>query len=456
MDFIKEALRQNAHWETGRVELFRVANFVERRVFTNLQASAKKKFVTVLRGLRRTGKSVLARELMKKTVESEKPQSAAWFEFDRAMNASADDLDALINFFESKNAKLVVLDEVPFVPSWQDVVKRFYDRTETKFVVTGSSALELDKRTAESLAGRIETILVKPFTLEERVKLKGTGAGRLAKYCGTAGDDAVFSEALAAECEEYLRCGGLPEISVEKNGAERNRYVNDSLLNPLFYKDLPAVFERANPDLLRKTIEILAGTVSSTFQLQSIAQVLGCTHPTAGTQVELLERALLVKRIYNYTPSLAKQKRTAKKIVFTDNGVLAAVKPDASIGALAENAVLNALEADYFWRDAEGREVDCLLPKEKIAVEVKYQEHVTSQDERNLRFLLERRKGWRGVVVTKNDDAREAKKAKTAKAKKTKNRGGAEYAEYAEYDGEASVSLVPLWKILVHGRNALR
>lgn len=424
MDFITEALRQNAHWETGRVELFRVPHrLVERPVFAEVRKAFRRKFVTVLRGLRRVGKSVLARQLMKKiSVERGSARSVAWFEFDRAMNASPESLDSLLVFFESRNIKTVILDEIAFVPMWQDVIKRLYDRTETKFVVTGSSALELDKRTSESLAGRFETIHVKPFTLQERLVLKG---GPLSKYRGTALEKARFGEALALECSEYLRCGGLPEISAEKNAGERSSYVNESLLNPLFYKDLPGVFPKATPDLLRKTLEILAGTVPSTYQLQSLAQILGCSHPTVGSQVELLERALLVKTVCNHTPSLSKQRRTAKKIVFADNGILSVLRPDAGDGVLAENAVLNALEAKAFWRDAEGHEVDCVLPEKKIAVEVKYQEHVTTQDEKNLRYFLERRKGWRGFMITKNDEEK------------------------------TDLPRLPLWKLLLHPKALL-
>ena len=38
-------------------------------------------------------------------------------------------------------------------------------RTDLKFIVTGSSAFEMDKRSAESLAGRLELVFVKPFSL---------------------------------------------------------------------------------------------------------------------------------------------------------------------------------------------------------------------------------------------------------------------------------------------------
>ncbi|MDP3741778.1 MAG: AAA family ATPase, partial [Candidatus Micrarchaeota archaeon] len=155
MDFINETISQNGHWEGGKITIPRTDALVERTAFLQLEKAAGSKFIAVIRGLRRTGKSVLARQLMQKTINQElKPTEVGWFEFDRSMGATYDDLDKLVKFFESRGVKLVVLDEVAFVKGWQDVLKRHYDNSETKFIVTGSSALELDKRSSESLAGR--------------------------------------------------------------------------------------------------------------------------------------------------------------------------------------------------------------------------------------------------------------------------------------------------------------
>jgi len=423
MDFVKEAIRQNPHWETGEFPLPRMTcPFVKRGIWNALLASSKKKFITVLKGLRRTGKSVLARQLVREALgKGAAPKDFGWFEFDRAMNATPDDLDALLQFFENRGARTVILDEIPFVPKWQDILKRHYDRTDVKFVVTGSSALELDRRTSESLAGRFEALRVEPFSLPERLEQMG----RL--YKGTALEDARRSDELVVECDEYVRTGGLPEIACERAEAARAKYVNESLLDPLLYKDLPVLFSNANPDMLRKTLELLAATAGSVYQLQTIAQVLGCTHPTAGTQVELLERAMLVRTLFNKTSSLVKQRRTAKRIVFADNGILRALRPEAPVGCLAENAAANVLGPSLFWRDSEGHEVDIVIPEEKIAIEVKYQEHITAADEKNLRYFLGKNSGWRGLLVTKREE-----------------------------DRGAELPRLPLWKLLARERDILK
>lgn len=397
MDFIKEAVKQNGHWETGRIDFPRLEGpVVGREILPGLESSAKGKFITVLRGLRRTGKSVLARELMRNAISrGRKPNSIAWFEFDRAMKASPDDLDSLLSFFQGRQAQTVVLDEIPFVVGWQDVLKRFYDRTEMKFVVTGSSALEMDERSAESLAGRFDLVLVEPFSFREYLERRGRHPP------STPLEFAKLGEGMALECDGYMRTGGLPEAIPMESAEERREYVSSSLLDPLFYKDLPAVFPGANPDMLRKTLELLSATVGSTFQFQALSQILGCSHPIAALQLGTLERSLLVRVAYNRTASVMKQRRTAKKVIFSDNGVLVALRPEIPAGALAENAVANSAGGLGFWRDAEGREVDFIFPAERLAIEVKYQEHITTADERHLHYFLERNKGWKGLMITK-------------------------------------------------------
>ncbi|MDO8554593.1 MAG: ATP-binding protein [Candidatus Micrarchaeota archaeon] len=414
MDFIKEAISQNIHWETGKIEFPRVTNaIIERDIFPTLENAVKTKFMIVLRGLRRVGKSVITRQLMQKLIQKGmSPNEIGWFEFDRSMRTGSDELNSLISFFKSKGSKVIIFDEIMFVKDWQDVLKRHYDLSDIKFIVTGSSALELDRRSSESLAGRLRLIKINPFSFREYLNLKGMTIPLSDREMITNEQKMIII------CEEYIKNGGLPEAELLEN-KDREKYIRNSLLDPLFFKDIPAIFPRANHDMLMKTLELAAATSGSVFQYQSMAQILGCSHPVVSEQLEILKRSLSVWQIYNYTKSVMKQKRTAKKIIFTDNGILKSLNPDITLGALAENSVGQWIDAAHFWRDAEGREVDFLIPQQKIAMEVKYQEHIVSSDEKNLRYFLERNKGWKGILITKKHD----------------------------YDGD--ILHVPLWKFLL-------
>ncbi|MDP3741968.1 MAG: DUF4143 domain-containing protein, partial [Candidatus Micrarchaeota archaeon] len=243
-----------------------------------------------------------------------------------------------------------------------------------------------------------KTIKVEPFSFPEYLLIKGKPAPETElQRVKNAGE-------MEVQCGEYIRTGGLPE-AITMNQSDRSSYIKESLLEPLFYKDINVVFPSANPDLLLKILELLCATVGSTFQFQTMAQVLGCSHPTVASQLEILNKALLVSQLFNYSGSIVKQRRTAKKILIADNGILTTLNPEVNVGRLAENLVGQSINATHFWRDGEGKEIDFIIPKQKMAIEVKYQEHITSEDEKNLNYFLERRKGWGGILITKNQES---------------------------------------------------
>ncbi len=398
MDFIKEAIIQNPHWETGKIGFPRAGpHLVQRDAFPLLERYGKSKFITLVRGLRRCGKSVLVRQHLQKMLEGGvPPKSIAWFEFDRQMNAAPDDLDSLIRYFLSLDARTIVLDEIQFVAQWQDVLKRHYDRSDVKFILSGSSALELDKRSAESMAGRFELVGLKPFNFKEYLDLRSIRPAN-------AHEMEKNAPLLEQACDEYLAGTGFPE-AILMDEPDRKEYIRNTVIDPIFYKDIPAVFPSAKPDFLLRVLELLSPTIGREYAYQSIANVVQCSYPVIAENVTVLERSLLVKTAYNYTGSLTKQKRTAKKIIFADNGIAAAFDPALPIGLLAENAAAIHTGSGHFFRDTAGHEVDIVLPEKKLAIEVKYQMHVQPDDEKGLRHFLGLYPEFRGIMLTKNEE----------------------------------------------------
>ena len=87
-------------------------------------------------------------------------------------------------------------------------------------------------------------------------------------------------------------------------------------------------------------LELLCATAGSAFQYQTLRKswMQHYRKPASGAA------ALLARVVYNRTASVVKQKRTEKKIAIADNGILAALRTDVSMGVLAENAVANTVE----------------------------------------------------------------------------------------------------------------
>ncbi len=352
------------------------AESLERDCSADLRKAVERRQMLVLQGLRRTGKTTLAKKI---AFEHLKRNGAGYFSWD-AVNPPYT-LQRLDELLEMMQEKLVVIDEVQYVPNWQVVLKRHYDRDDgRRFILTGSASLELDKRSHETLAGRIQTFTLKTLSLSEYSKFKGTPA-----------ENAL---------EEYLQKGGFPELVNETDPAFIRLYLQDTVLRQFASRDLPAVFPDKNPEFALRVLKLLSATVGSTFQISSLTNTLNSNRITLGSYYHALERGLIIRTAFNFTPSLAKQERTAKKIYFEDNGILTTLNPEASIGALAENALARHLNSLWFYRNSF--EVDFIDPEKKIAMELKYQNAVNEEDSATLNKFTSKHPEYAALLVTKN------------------------------------------------------
>lgn len=394
MDIVKEILKQNTFWENSNIEIPRLTGkWVIREDEPYILSSFDSKFITILKGMRATGKSSLMRKIIRdKILKGYSASDFGWFEFDRAMFPDTDLLDEVISYFESKNVKYIFLDEIHFVPMWQDVIKRFYDRTNLKFVVSGSSALEIDSRSSESLAGRFNLIIVKPFSFREFLYFKEIQFDTEIKIAENKGR--IFEAS-----QEYILNGGFPESVKSDSIALRDEYIKSAILDPVFYKDLPIITGQ-NPDLLYNILAILSSTVSSQFQLQNISNIINLNIPTVGKSLESLERSMIVNIVYNFTKSLIKKGRISKKIIFNDNGILRILNGNISISNLAENLIGSFYGADSFYRDSHGREIDWLITPIKTAIEVKYSDNISNYEIRHLKFFKSKNPEWKTVLIS--------------------------------------------------------
>src|SRR3989338_5611996 len=65
--------------------------------------------------------------------------------------------------------KILAIDEIQKIPGWSEVLKKLWDRSDRilKVVVTGSSALLVEKGLKETLAGRFELIRAEHWNFAE-------------------------------------------------------------------------------------------------------------------------------------------------------------------------------------------------------------------------------------------------------------------------------------------------
>ena len=138
-----------------------------------------KKIISLI-GVRRSGKSSLLLDIIKKLRQKISRENIIYvnFEDDRLYPLKLEHLDLLLEgYFELFPKKVdekiyLFLDEVQVVDGWERYVRRVYDNLDIAIYITGSSSKLLSSEIATSLRGRSITYEIFPFSFREYLKYK--------------------------------------------------------------------------------------------------------------------------------------------------------------------------------------------------------------------------------------------------------------------------------------------
>src|SRR3989344_1874215 len=219
---------------------------IERDILKEIKLKISIPHVVVLTGLRRSGKSTILRQLIKKEYNDEDFYYIN-FEDERLIDFPANEFnklyEALVSLFGKK--KTFFLDEIQNVTKFETFIRRFYEEG-FKFFITGSSANLLSKELGTKLTGRHVDIVVKPFSFLEFLKLKEFKIEKNTIY-------KIESKIeIKKYFEEYLINGGMPEYLIYNDPEILTRVYEDTVL-----KDIAVRHKVDNIIVLRNLYSIL-------------------------------------------------------------------------------------------------------------------------------------------------------------------------------------------------------
>ena len=280
------------------------------------------------------------------------------------------------------NPEVLVIDEAQRLPEAARIIKGWHDaRVPTKFLLLGSSSLDLIDQAAESLTGRNRKLMLPPLVFSETLRTQtwaNAEPARLREH---------FAPQLRAFLMQRLAFGSYPEIVTSGHP--------DSLLRELssdyLWKDVLQAGLVKTPDLIKRLLLLLAHQAGSEVSVNELATQLGMARPTVERYLDLLEQTFVIFRLRSFSTNPRKEIAKSQKIFFWDTGVRNALlnifstdhlRPD--IGALwknwaiAEVAKLNVLMGSpaelFFWRSRSQSEVDLVIKQGESlrAFEVKW------------------------------------------------------------------------------------
>jgi hypothetical protein len=325
------------------------------RWLAEIRAALKRSRVIALVGPRQAGKTTLARQIVS-------PDSPTYFDLEdpRSRARLAEPLTALTPL-----RGVIVIDEVQRRPDLFPVLRVLVDRRPlpARFLILGSASPELLRQSSETLAGRIETVTMTGFALDE------LGAGALRRL---------------------WRRGGFPPAYLARS--EQASYVwRQQLVHTYLERDLPQLGIMIPATTMLRFWTMLAHYHGGVWNAAEAARSLGVSEPTARHYLDVLSGLFMVRQLQPWHENLNKRQVKAPKVYLRDSGLLHTLlglvtdreisshpKVGASWEGYAIEETIKAVrpEAAYFWATHTGAELDLLLMKKgrRYGVEVKFQD----------------------------------------------------------------------------------
>ena len=326
---------------------------------------------TVVKGMRRTGKTFVTYERMKRLVADGIPLKRIVhinFEDERLSRLTVDDLHLIGEIHaefcpEFADGKVwYFLDELQCVMGWESYARRLVDSPNVQLCLTGSSSKLLSEEIATQMRGRSLPIEVFPLSFSEYLRFNGI-LSEVPRVGFTAREKGILRRAMS----DYAERGGFPDVQDVSSGiraAMLQEYV-DAVL----YRDIIERHQVASVQALKYTLEYLFHNYARKTSTRSISGVLKNLSVPANREsiadyLDWFKDAYLVYPVSVRSDSLAVKRVNPDKYYLIDPGLIRAmcVKNDAERGWMLENIVYMALRRGTgkisYISNADGTEVD--------------------------------------------------------------------------------------------------
>ena len=248
---------------------------------------------------------------------------------------------------------VVVIDEVQLRADLFPALRVLVDRVDSpaRFLILGSASGNLLRQTSQSLAGRMERVLLGGFTTRE-----------------TPGN--------TSDAEAVLwRRGGLPRsflaATEEDSVVWRGEYIRT-----LLERDFPQWGVRAPAAAMGRFWAMLAHYHGQTWNAAEPARALGVSPGVMRRYLDALTDALMVRQLQPWFANLKKRQVKAPKIYIRDSGLLhrllgidteKALLTHPGVGASWEGFAIEQIlgtephDEAFFWATHQGAEIDLIL-----------------------------------------------------------------------------------------------
>lgn len=396
--------------------------YIQRTLEKTIQPFLKRREAVAILGPRQAGKTTFIKYLEKEFLGRGKKVKFLTFEksSDRELfEESIDDFKALIEDYQ-----YVIIDEFQYAKEGGQKLKYLFDTTKVKFIISGSSSLELTFQTGKYMVGRMFNFELLPFSFREYLLAKDKDLYNLLEKKNSAPDilsfnikngfSANINQRLTMALEDYAIYGGYPAVVLSKTKKEKQKTL-ESIIDKYFLQDIRGLLQLATDDKLLRLSKFLATQASGMVKFEELSRVSDLSYQDILKHLNILEKTFIIKLVKPFFKNKRTELTKNPKIYFYDLGVRNFLISDFrplglrnDAGAIMENHAFGALiksgvaSNPKYWRTKSKAEVDFVIEKERsiYPVEIKYSsERIIGK---SFYSFLEKFPTKTGIILTKD------------------------------------------------------
>lgn len=337
------------------------------------------------------------------------------------------------SFLANKGSYCFFMDEYHYVKDPGKKLKLLYDTFENvKFVVTGSSSLELSGAMARFLVGRVFFFELFPFSFHEFLAAKDQRLARIyeeksnkikefllsgkvikvVKKSKTEKD--IFLKELTPFFDRYIIFGGYPAV-IKAEDIETKRMILKNIYDTYISKDVVEFLKVSDALKYRHVVRTLAALIGNLINYNEICSTCQTYYKELKRIISILSETYIINLIQPFYRNPVTELKKVPKIYFLDLGLrnyildnFSALEKRIDSGALVENFAFLELKSNFqstsinYWRTIAKAEVAFVLriKDELVPVEVKYQSFKAPKVSRGLRNFIKSYKIRKALVAT--------------------------------------------------------
>ncbi len=377
---------------------FHRQRYIKRGMFDTLMADIDKKRINVLLGARQVGKTFLIKRMIQRLIESKSAnrKQIFYFNFDAfVLHDLFKNQRAFLNFIKAygKTGKksYIFLDGAQRIAEVGLLLKQYYDlisdlELDIKFIVSGSSSLQIKSQVKETLTGRKKLLELYPVSYDEFLRWHNIETPR------DPAEAAMFDiKTYQRHMAQFVVFGGYPDVVAADDADEKISLLKE-IYSSYVRKDISEFLKIEDIAGFNRLVRFLAAQNTALCKINEIAKNVRLSRHYVEKYITSLEETYVASRLSPFFANFGKAIIKAPKLYFCDPGLrntvfgeFQSLENRTDAGALVENFIFSELlksdlkEYIWFYRTTAGSEIDFIIAKNTVCIPVEVKQSIGRQ-----------------------------------------------------------------------------